>query len=113
MLSLHGRNCRLVQRLVIFLVIHIVLLLLLYNLILLELIDYLLQAARQIAQVMLLLVIVQLINLGNPIDLKLELGEIGIFLHERESLAQSTVEFDQADSVPILYRFLILLLHDR
>lgn len=62
---------------------------------------------------MLLLVIVQLINLGNPIDLKLELREIGIFLDERESLAQSTVEFDQADSVPILYRFLILLLHDR
>ena len=62
---------------------------------------------------MLLLVIVQLINLGNPIDLKLELREIGIFLDERESLAQSTVEFDQADSIPILYRFLILLLHDR
>ena len=62
---------------------------------------------------MLLLVIVQLIDLGNPIDLKLELREIGIFLDERESLAQSTVEFDQADSVPILDGFLILLLHDR
>lgn len=46
-------------------------------------------------------------------DLVLELGEVGVFLDERECFAEPSVEFDQTNSISAFNRVFVLLVHDR
>ena len=47
------------------------------------------------------------------VHLILQLGEVGVFLDQRESFPKSPIELDQTYPVMILDSILILLLHDR
>ena len=47
------------------------------------------------------------------VHLILQLGEVGVFLDQRESFPESSIELDQTYPVMILDSILIFLLHDR